>query len=342
MSGGGSSGGGTAITTIPSYIRVRHKEWLDDCYADMNTAAINNPYTGVKAYDPIVLTDGMLAALNAFCGSIAGFHDSSLDIDKVSDVYDAMYAYITGLTNPSTDWAADILVVTSSLDTVYEDATELAASANEYSAQLQADIEATVIPKFEAGMRDANAVMSSSFVIGEALIYAEKSRNVAKYTADLKLASHTARNKAISDTGISMFGERIKTAALYIPLVDAYSRFYLQGIEYKKQLTSMVLDTMRIVIIAKKEQNDEDTKLNRARNLWDIEMYQYAGSLLGAYQGTYSVSDNNIGKSGGASALSGAMSGAAGGAMLGSVIPGIGTAVGAIVGGIVGGANSFL
>lgn len=337
MCGGGSSGG--SVTTVPGYISTRHKEWLDDIYTDMNATALNNPYSAAAAYDPSVLTDGMLAALNAFCGAMSGFHDTSLDADKVADVYDAMYTYMTGLV-PQTDYETYITAITAVLDTVYEDATELAASVSEYSAQLQADIEATIIPKFEAGMRDANAVMTSSFVIGKALIYAEKDRNVAKYTADLKLASHTARSDAISKTGIAMLDEKVKLAALYLPLAKSYSDFYIQGIDFKKQLTSMVLDSLRIIIIAKKEQQDEDLKIDRANALWDIEMYKYAGSLLGAYQGTYSVQEG-VSKTGMGTALGGAMSGAAAGAMMGSVVPGIGTAMGAVIGGVMGGASGL-
>ena len=327
MCGGGSSGG--SVTTVPAYISSRHKEWLDDIYVDMNATALNNPYASASAYDPAVLTDGMLAALNAFCGAMAGFHDTSLDADKVADVYDAMYTYMTGLV-PQTDYATYIAAIITQLDTVYEDATELAASATAYSNQLQADIEATIIPKFEAGMRDANAVMTSSFVIGEALIYAEKDRNVAKYTADLKLASHTARSDAIAKTGIAMLGEKVKMAALYLPLAKSYSDFYIQGIDFKKQLTSMVLDSLRIIIIAKKEQQDEDLKIDRANALWDIEMYKYAGSLLGAYQGTYSVQEG-VSKTGMGTALGGAMSGASAGFMMGGPI-------GAGIGGILGAA----
>ena len=331
MCGGGGSGG--SVTTVPTYIKDRHKEWLDDIYEDMERVALDNPYSSATAYDPSVLTDGMLAALNAFCGAMTGFHDASLDADKVADVYDAMYSYITG-TVPQTDYATYITAITTALDTVYEDATELAASATAYSNQLQADIEATVIPKFEAGMRDANAVMSSSFVIGEALIYAEKNRNVAKYTADLKLASHTARSDAISKAGILMLDEKVKIASLYLALAKGYSDFYIQGIDFKKQLTSIVLDTMRIVIIAKKEQIDENLKIDRAEALWKIEMYKYSGSLLGAYQGTYSVQEGPS-KTGMGTALGGMMSGAAAGAMIGAPT-GIGAPVGAAIGGLIG------
>lgn len=331
MCGGGSSGG--SVTTVPGYISSRHKEWLDDIYEDMNATALNNPYAAASAYDPAVLTDGMLAALNAFCGAMAGFHDASLDSDKVADVYDAMYAYLTGLV-PQTDYATYITAITAALDTVYEDTTEVNDAVNAYSTQLQADIEATIIPKFEAGMRDANAVMSSSFVIGEALIYAEKDRNVAKFTADLKIAAHTARSDMIGKTGIAMLDEKVKLAALYLPLAKAYSDLYVQGIDFKKQLTSMVLDSLRIIIIAKKEQQDEDLKIDRANALWDIEMYKYAGSLLGAYQGTYSVQEG-VSKTGMGTALGGAMSGAASGFMVGGPW-------GAAVGGILGAAGSFI
>lgn len=333
MCGGGSGGG--SVTTVPTYIKDRHKIWLDECYEDMKDTARNNPYIGAHAYDPSVLTDGMLAALNAFCGALSGFHYEEVEIGAVSEAYGIALDFLRNLYNGDPAWERNMEIIVPVLTDVHESSTYLAAAVDEYGDELQADIDSKVLPRFQAGMRDANAVMSSSFVLGEALIMAEKGRNVAKYAADLHLAAHTARNKAIVDTGIAMIDTDIKAASVAVPLTRALGDFYIQGIEFKRHLTHMVLDTLRIIIVAKKEQNDDEIKLNKAGALWVIEMYQYAGSLLGAYQGTYSVQKGVGSEAGLGTALSGAMSGASAGFSVGgpwgALLGGVGGAIGGLL-----------
>ncbi len=84
----------------------------------------------------------------------------------------------------------------------------------EYSDMLQDDIERTVLPKFEAGMRNANAVMSSAFVIGEALIFAEKDRQVSKFGADLTAEYIKAKNDAIVKADLVLMDANAKMAIL--------------------------------------------------------------------------------------------------------------------------------
>ena len=58
-------------------------------------------------------------------------------------------------------------------DTIDIDETAFAADVQTYADQLRADIENNVLPRYKAGMLNVNAITSSAFVIGEALIWAE-------------------------------------------------------------------------------------------------------------------------------------------------------------------------
>lgn len=317
----------------PAYVKKTHKAWLAEIDIDRAAAAADNPYTSAVSYDPSLETDGMLAALNAFCAALAGFHDASVDIDKVADSFDAMYNYITAV-NVLTDWQAYIAGAKTTVDGIYLDNAYIADSVNEYSAMLAADIAATVIPKFEAGMRDSNAVMTSSFVIGEALIYAEKDRNVSKYAADLKLQSVLERDKAIVAAGGYMLDADLKTAAIHVSMVKEYADFYIAGIEFKRLLTHMVVDSLRMIIVAKKEQTDMQHELDRAEAMWKMDLWSPCANVLGSYNVNSSATPQGPK---GQSALGGALSGAASGAMLGGSVGGpYGAAIGGVIGGIAG------
>jgi len=55
------------------------------------------------------------------------------------------------------------------------------------SVNLQDDIDTNALPRLNAGMRDINAVMSSSFVFGKSLIMAQKTKAMAEFSATVKL-----------------------------------------------------------------------------------------------------------------------------------------------------------
>lgn len=327
---GSSGGGGDSTNEIryAPYIEDYHEQWLGELAGEITTAKLYNPYSTALAYDPSTETDGMLAALNAFCAALAGFHDTSVDIGKLTDAFDAMYSYLTGL-NIVTDWQANVASVMTTLDTVYQDDAFIEDSVEQYSEMLQTDIEEKVLPQFEAGMRDANSVMSSTFIIGEALIFAEKDRNVAKYGADLKLTAHMKRNDAIVDTSKYLTEAMLKKASLYMPMSEVYSKFYISGIEFKRLLTHMVVDSLRMIIVANKEETDKNLDIQKLRRMWNIDLYQDAGSLLGSAGGGHAVPKGED-KGGWQSVLGGAASGAAAGF-------GMGGPWGALAGGVLGG-----
>ena len=75
--------------------------------------------------------------------------------------------------------------------------TYVADSVNQFGNVLDDQISADVLPRFEAGMRDINAVMSSAFVIGRSIIEGMRDRDVAKYQADLRYKAFLQRDSLL-------------------------------------------------------------------------------------------------------------------------------------------------
>lgn len=343
MSGGGGSDGGGSSTVsytinYADYIRSQHIGWLPIVGNYWTSAKDAAPYSvaaGGVAFDPDTDIDSMLAALNAYCNVLLNFHNDSLDIAVVATAFDEAMEAHTFV--PRTAWATNLTSAISSIDAALLTTTEIDESVDQYSEQLQADIEEKVLPVFEAGMRDINAVMSSAFLIGEALIFAEKDRNVAKYASDLRLANWGDRNKAIINTAAALTEEDIKMLGVKIQIAEMTGKFFIQGTEYKRLLTDKIVDVLRMKIVAKKEETDENTRLRAEAAKWGLVLTQYMGSMLGAAGGGHAV-PNATGSSGSsvATTLGGVMAGASIGAMFNSELGGggWGTTIGAGLGGL--------
>lgn len=127
---------------------------------------------------------------------------------------------------------------------------------------------------------------------------------------------------------------------LYLEGSSQMLRLMMQRIAWEDGYARLVVEANRIKIVAKKEQNDLDMKIDEQDALWDLEVFQHGGNLLAAIGGGTGATQKPPSMA--ASAIGGALGGIAAGAQIGSVVPGIGAAVGAVVGGIVGLASAFL
>lgn len=268
-SGGGSSSG---KSEWPGYMQSKHEAWL----LEMDGVILaTNPYTGVLAYNPLTGSGTPLAGLAT---SLATFK--------------AYYASVgTTLTTFKAMWSGWLTTVSDGL-----------------TSALTAALDVKGVPEFEAGMRDINAVQTSSFVLGKSMLYAR----VGVEAAALALQN---TNQAVDLT--MKYGELLRGQ-------------YITEIDYS-----------RVVIIAYKEQADRQLELDIEEAKWVFYNYREAGALLGAIGGP-SAMGSSAKPNPTASALGGAMAGAAGGAYIGSVVPGIGTAVGAVAGAVIGGVGGYL
>jgi len=264
----GSGGGSSGQSSWPEYMMDAHGDLIRSFNSLIPTA---NPYTGIVAYNPTTVLNTLAASLTTF---------------------KAYYTSIgTTLTAFKSAWSGWLTTVSTNLN-----------------AAMVAALDISGIPEFEAGMRDINAVQTSSFALGKSMLYARVGLEASKLAL-------TNANQAIDLT--MKYGELLR------------GQFVSEA------------DYSRVVIIAYKEQIDRQLELDIEEAKWVFFNYREAGALLGAIGGPsglgHSGKPNSM-----VSALGGAMAGAVGGAYIGSVVPGIGTAVGAVAGAIIGGVGGYL
>lgn len=302
--GGSSGGGGSTSGTVdyPSYMKMLHANMLsgtidpvagpiiehfDAGHCLLNTieeAQLTSPYTGEDAYDPDADIALFIAALATYSSAVSAV--STTWSDYITDA-------ITG---------ADEAIDETSLD----------AATTAHGDILDDRLTADVLPRFQTGMRDINAVISSSFVVGEAILEAFNTREVADFDAKLRVQSYGQRIQLISQgvrDGISL--QQLKLA-------------------YSESVSRLTTENYRIKVVMKKEELDEHLDVLYKDYTWGIELYQFGANALGSIAGS-SVSAGQKGPSKFQSALGGAMSGAATGAAMSGGNP-YATAAGAVIG----------
>jgi len=295
----GSSGGGGSSGAVShsAYLESVHADWLNSTGADtitssmtdvMDAAIGNSPWTGVNAYDPDADVAAYEVELAAFKLLLAGLSDT-------------------------VDWAALYAQAALTLDGPAEAA--LLADATAYAAIIDDNINTVTLPRFRRGMQDINAVQSSAFVVGEAVIEGFRDRDVAKYLSSLRLSTQDKKMQA-TELMVQMMSRRIA---------------------WQEAFVRTVIEAKRIKMVAKKEQIDQDTAIDESDAKWDLEVFQAGANLMAASAGgTSSAGVKGISKL--QSALGGAMSGAAAGAMIGSAVTS--TAASSAASGVAAGAAS--
>jgi len=286
-SGGG--GGGAGVVDYPAHMKTYHGRILDHSGVDtitssmtdiMNVAIGSSPFALATAYDP----DADIATMVASVGDL----ETLINLLSAGTGLDALIAGVL-------------------------DQTRIDDAVTEFSDDLGARLIAEVLPRFESGMRDINAVTSSAFAIGRAVIEDGQTRQVAKFSSEIHL-------KSFGDDAIRVIGLKL---------------------DYQKALSHMTVEANRIKVVAKSEEAVENLSIDEADATWDISVFQHGANMLAAIGGGTAVAqEKKINKA--ASVIGGAMSGAAAGAMVGSVVPGIGTAIGAVAGGVLGAAAGMM
>lgn len=284
--GGGGGGGGDYTTTVryAPYIEEHHSAFLDQV-ATARAAAITagSPYT---TYDDVEVE--------------LAFFGTGYTIASFPTLYDMYGKFMAGL-DIETLWTQ-----------VFEDTVDSPTVGTLVAAEadlLDDDITTNILPRFQTGMRDIGAVMSSSYVVGKSLIESARVKSLAKFDAELRYR--------------------------LVPVAqDRWSRH----LEWNKSVIGTYMEVMKLYY-ATRHQTDEMNFQMAARNaLWPFTVLEYERAAIAAMQGATTTSKDSAGSSSTAqNAIGGALSGAAAGAMIGSVVPGVGTLMGAAVGGVLGG-----
>lgn len=288
----GSSGGssGSKEVRYAPYLESAHSELLNHggsdtpnlSFIDVFNATLNkSPYAD---YTPLYYTDA--------------FFGSGYEIKNFPTLYDMFGKFMGGID------------VCDLYGEIYENivhSPEINEAVSAQAALLDDDIEAKVLPRFLAGMRDINSVMSTSFVIGKGIIEDARVKAINKFASEIRL-------KAV-DATIKVWERHLEWNKAVVQTYGEYAKLYYT--------VAMDVDRTNLEYAAKHE-------------LWNINLFDYARGILGAMQGAAASTGGGNEPSKVQGVIGGAMSGAAAGAMATG-----GNPIGAVVGGVLGLAASF-
>jgi hypothetical protein len=298
---GGGGGAGAGEIAYPGYIEDFHEAVLGIATAGTTQSITDaaeaikavqdgtSPYASVTAYEP----DG--------------------GIDSVYSRYIEYDAYVSAY-NETTHFQDLVDVAYDKYDSKVMSQTAINDAVEQYDKRTQRTY-AQALNRFAGPMADIGAVNSSAFIIGTALMEADRQRDTNEYNANQSLAFHNLKVQAVTNAS-SQLGSML-----------------LQKIELHKASATMLQEFERMKHVMKGEQEARNTELSRADALWDLEALVKGASIISYPSGAGYIPDKPSKTS---SALGGALSGAATGAAIGSVVPGLGTAVGAGIGAVVG------
>jgi len=150
-----------------------------------------------------------------------------------------------------TDYDAMVAAAVAEIDAVLLPASLVTAKAAAYATDLDTAIDTATYARFQSGMRDIGAVMSSAFTIGAANIEAEKTRQVSKFTADLNFQSYSERTKLI-EVGVQQM------ITMFIGKIEKQHGVAIAELENVKDrsamLTAAVGDMVKMLLAKVQEQ----------------------------------------------------------------------------------------
>lgn len=283
MGGKGGKAKTEGMVRFAPYVEAQHKDFLALVAAKRNLLLEASPFENPEALRTEELFFGI------------GF-----DLTGFTTLYDNWSFQM---------WDSDINVIYTDIFRETTSGSIVGELVAAESKLVDDDMLESSIPRFETGMRDINSVMTSSFVIGRALIEDARVKAMTKFSAELQF--------------------RLLPIA-----VERWSR----QLEWRKSVVATEIELMRFYLQASMDRIQHDQEVAAKHTLWPFTILDYERAALGALTGaTKTTTTSQGGGSGAMKALVGAGSGALGGAAMGSMIlPGPGTAIGAVVGGLLG------
>ena len=255
------SGGGTAVSSYPSYLQYVHSAMLT------GTDGVTTPGALADANQWGNVLDAMLAATAGIGGSpyaAVTAYDPSDDIQLVQDRYDEWAADIDAI-DPNTlmtDWVGDAVTLATTLVPT----AEIDDAVNAFEARSQAAYMRNV-SRFASGMFDIGAVMTSQFGMGLAQMELDRQDQLNDMDARLRLLGER---------------ERSETAR---GLVGQFSQIYLSQIQEKRAGVGAQLDISRIASTMYQDQILTDLDYEVKDATWDLELFQYPMGNIGALSG---------------------------------------------------------
>ena len=324
MGSSGGGGGSAGEVSWPADVQTRYNNLLStfdgatytsfsNASASLQTAQTENPYPGTGAYSP---TSEVSEILN----DITTFHQASLEYEPFAkweqvfgqaferynsitgsaplfiraepnawvDIGD-IWLYVTNVLNAATDiadgWVDPEFDAPTDIKTDLANESQVDASTTAHRAVLNDQLLSDVLPRFEAGMRDINAVQSSAFVIGQAIIEGMGDRDVAKFDADLRYKAFLQRDSLLGQAHMQIDKLNAINTDEYN---KATSGAHLQ--DDKLQAAELAaLDQLRAQALIQSDKINADS--NKAESLINAEMTRHKTTMI--YQDTDALFKNS-------------------------------------------------
>ena len=266
----GSSGSSKTTTNThiryAPYIEDRHSNFLSTVYSERTTAiAAGSPFAD---YTDIEVDD-------AFFG--IGYIISSFP-----SLYDMYGKFMAGL----------------DIDALYDQMFEATVNSPEVdnlvsaeAALMEDDIDTNALPRLQTGMRDINSIMSSTFIVGKALLEDSRVKLTEKFRAQLKY-----------------------------DLIPVAQTRWSTHLEWNKGVVGVYAEIMKFYFSSKTDVDEINYAMAAKDVLWPFTILDFERAAIGALQGATNTKTDVAGASTTPRVLSGALSGAAMGAMVGSQV----------------------
>jgi hypothetical protein len=286
-SGGRGGGGGTQVNYVryAPYLETMHEDLLDKSLVLYNSLVYDSPYTTYAATD-VDYTDGLFGA--------------GYSIGSYPSLYDMFGKFMAGL---------DVEALWHQVLTAVQDNDAIDDASNAHRDLLDDQLESDVLPRFQLGMRDMNAIHSSTFLIGKALLEDGNSKQVAKYDAEVRLK-----------------------------MIPVASDVFAKHLAWNQSVVGNYLEVLKLAFLVETDSKDMNMQLAAKEKLWSYTIMNLHKDVVGVLNGARTTTTDTQG--GGSSkvgaVLGGTLSGAAVGAQIGAAGGPIGATGGAIIGGLAG------
>lgn len=354
----GSGGGGSSgAVSHSAYLEDVHSDWLNASGTDtieksitevMDSALGSSPFAAMTAYDPDTYITAFQNVVAAYAAALAGLPSAETTWATLHAQAVLTIGAIPTLAIADIADTADVPGITPA-----QIAADVAAFAND----LDNDILTRVLPRFRRGMQDINAVVSSAFPIGEAILWAFRDNDLAKHDSAIRLDAagknaelginnqrlHLDVRKAnlAKDIDVGHFNLTINTdyRKMYLGAVEEMAKIFLQELSFDEGYARLAIESYRIAAVLKKEEAEDQKEIDEADAKWDLEVFTYGCNVMAAISG--GVSGSKVKTSKLQSAVGGGLTGAAAGGMIGSAAYGAtygssagiyGAAIGAVLG----------
>lgn len=315
---GGSGGGAAGQIGYPTYVESVHADWLANC-------GVLGEGSGRDNLSSYSITDRIDAALgnSPFSGETA--YDGATRITTVETEVNAFETIVDALSE-TTGWAGVLAQAVTTLDANWTAPTpaaeaEIAMDVLAFEGIQDDRVETTVLPRFQRGMQDINAVMSSAFVIGEAIIEGMVDRDVAKYQGELRTKAFLLKDQLVAES-------LLKKNIGYTVGAEQMVKYVSLKLGANEALTKITVQTQLAALESERAEAEAQLEIDEADATWDLSVFQYGANVMAAPGGGTMVPTKR-----GPSRTQAGIAGAASGAAMGTYVsPGMGTAIGAVAG----------